>query len=150
MTLIPQDSLDWLVALLRDGRAYYRHAVAHTRDAEVRTAFEIAAEARDGLLSDLRMVGSIQPSGSADEPSDPDLVPSQHRYESLRVQFDPSHPEHQAEALVPRETATMRLVESVFRSHPALVVRSLMKKHYPRLQHASAIMQRMAQRTHAA
>ena len=40
MTLIPQDSLDWLVGLLREGRAYYRHAVAHTQDAEVRRALD--------------------------------------------------------------------------------------------------------------
>ena len=54
MTLIPQDALDWLVALLRDGRDYYRHAAEHTGDAEVRRAFELAAEARDALLAELR------------------------------------------------------------------------------------------------
>jgi hypothetical protein len=28
---VPQESLEGLVALLRDGRSYYRHAVVHTK-----------------------------------------------------------------------------------------------------------------------
>lgn len=150
MTLVPQDSLDWLVALLRDGRAYYRHALVHTEDVELRHVFEVVAEARNGLLTDLRAVGMIKPSGLGDVPLDATSTPPQHRYEALRRQFDPAHPASQAQALIPRENATLRLMESVFRSHPEEVVRSLMKKHYPRLQHGSAIMQRMAQPLQAA
>jgi hypothetical protein len=144
MTLVPQESLDWLVALLRDGRAYYRHAVVHTEDVEVRTAFGLAAEARDALIVDLREAGFVD-STDVGAP-----VPAPHRYEDLRRQFDPRHPALQAEALVPREEATLRLVESVFRSHPAIQVRSLMKKHYPRLQQSGAIMHRLSMRAHAA
>ncbi len=145
MTLIPQDSLDWLVALLRDGRAYYRHALVYTEDVEMRHVFEVVAEARNSLLTDLRAVGMIKPSGLADVPLDATAAPPQHRYEALRRQFDPAHPASQAHALIPRENATLRLIESVFRSHPEDVVRGLMKKHYPRMQHASAIMHRLAE-----
>lgn len=150
MTLIPHESLDWLVALLRDGRAYYRHALVYTEDVEMRYAFEVVAEARNALLADLRAVGMIKPSGLGDVPLDATAAPPQHRYEALRRQFDPAHPAHQAQALIPREDATLRLVESVFRSHPEDVVRGLMKKHYPRLQHGGEIMQRMAQQLRAA
>jgi hypothetical protein len=144
MTLVPQESLDWLVALLRDGRAYYRHAVVHTDDAEIRRAFGLAAEARDALIVDLREAGLIEAGGQDGE------VPPAHSYEALRRQFDPRHPGAHAEALVQREEATLRLVESVFRSHPAIVVRSLMKKHYPKLQQSGAIIRRLALREHAA
>ncbi len=147
MTLIPQDSLDWLVALLRDGRAYYRHALVHTDDVEIRHAFEIGAESRNALLADLRAVGLIKPSGLEDVALDATSTPPQHRYEGLRRQFDPAHPESQADALIPRENATLRLAESVFCSHPEELVRAVMKKHYPRLQHGGAMMQRLAQRS---
>lgn len=144
MTLVPQESLDWLVALLRDGRAYYRHAVVHTEDSEIRNAFGLAAEARDGLIVDLREAGFIEAIG------DISPTPQQHSYEDLRRQFDPKHPELQADALLPREDATLRLIESVFRSHPSIKVRSLMKKHYARLQQSAAIIRRLSVRLHAA
>jgi len=151
MTLIPQDSLDWLVGLLREGRAYYRHAVAHTQDAEVRRAFELAAEERDMILADLRACDAIEESGN---PAEIDRAlgsaPPQHRYNLLQQQFDPSRPELQAEALVAREGAGLRLVESVFRSHPSLAVRRIMKVHYPRLQQSARVMQRLSRRDHAA
>lgn len=151
MTLIPQDTLDWLIASLRDGRTYYRHAVVHTQDAEIRRAFEIAATERSALLAALKDVGMYTPSESTiEEERASEQVPAAHRYEDLRRQFDPGHPELQADALVPRESATLRLMESVFRSHPALVVRSVIKRHYLRMQQAGAIIQRMAQRAHAA
>lgn len=144
MTLVLPESLEWLVALLRDGRTYYRHAVVHTEDSEIRNAFGLAAEARDGLIVDLREAGLIDAIG------DVAPAPQQHRYEDLRRQFDPRHPELQADALLSREDATLRLVESVFRSHPAIKVRSLMKKHYPRLQQSAAIIRRLSARLHAA
>ena len=144
MTLVPQESLDWLVTLLRDGRTYYRNAVVHTEDVEVRNAFGLAAEARDGLIVDLREAGFIEVAAEITP------TPTQEGYESLRRQFDPRHPELQAEALLPREDATLRLVESVFRSHPTLKVRSLMKRHYPRLQQSAAIIHRLSKRLHAA
>ena len=144
MTLVLQESLDGLVALLRDGRTYYRNAVVHTEDPEMRQAFGLAAEARDALIVDLREAGFIDVAREVEAP------PAQHGYESLRRQFDRSHPELQADALLPREDATLRLVESVFRSHPAIKVRSLMKKHYPRLQQSAAIIHRLSKRLHAA
>lgn len=150
MTLIPQDSLEWLVALVRDGRAYYQHALVHTNDVEVRHAFEIVAESRNALLADLRAAGMIKPSGIEDVALDETTIPPQHRYEALRRQFDPSHPENQASALIARENATLRLVESVFCSHSEAQVRALMKKHYPRLQHGGVMMQRLAQRAQLA
>ena len=48
------------------------------------------------------------------------------------------------------EGAGLRLVESVFRSHPSLAVRRIMKVHYPRLQQSARIMQRLSRRDHAA
>jgi hypothetical protein len=151
MTLVPQESIDWLVALLRDGRAYYRHAEEHTSDPEVRRAFEIAAETRSALLADLQAAGFSTPLfGNVDAPQDHSLVPAAHRYETLRLQFDPAHPEAQAAALLPREEATLKLMESVFRSNPAPAMRALMKKHYAPLQQGGAIVQRLAQRSHAA
>lgn len=151
MTLIPQDSLDWLVGLLREGRAYYRHAAAHTQDPEVRHAFDVAAEERDTVLADLRAAGVIEESQTpADVARALAAAPPQHRYQVLQEQFDPARPELQAEALVAREGAGLRLVESVFRSHPELAVRRIMKVHYPRLQESARIMQRLARRDHAA
>lgn len=151
MTLIPQDALDWLVALLRDGRDYYRHAAEHTGDAEVRRAFELAAEARDALLAELR---ALPPDAASIPASDAgvnrDALPETQRYDQLRRQFDPTQPERQAEALLPRERSTLQLVESVFRSHPSMAVRRLMKQSFASLQQGAAIMQRMAQRAHAA
>jgi hypothetical protein len=144
MTAFTQDSLVGLVALLRDGRSYYRHAVVHTEDAEVRNAFGLAAEARDGLIVDLREAGFIDAVGDVSMPSTPQ------GYEMLRRQFDPRHPELQADALMLREEATLRGVETVFRSHPTLKVRSLMKKHFPRLQQGAAIVRRLSLRLHAA
>jgi hypothetical protein len=151
MTLIPQDSLDWLVGLLREGRAYYRHAAEHTADSEVRRAFQLAAEERDAVLADLRAVGAIEESTSpADIAKALVSAPPQHRYNLLQQQFDPSRPELQAEALLAREGAGLRLVESVFRSHHSLAVRRVMKVHYPRLQQSARVMQRLARRDHAA
>ena len=151
MTLIPQDSLDWLVGLLREGRAYYRHAAARTHDPEVRHAFELAAEERDTLLADLRACGAIEESHSPAEIDQAlSSAPPQHRYNLLQQQFDPARPELQAEALVAREGAGLRLVESVFRSNPSLAVRRIMKTHYPRLQQSARVMQRLARRDHAA
>jgi hypothetical protein len=151
MTLIPQDALDWLVALLRDGRDYYRHAATHAADTELQRAFDVAAEARDKLLSQLRALpddeARIAPS---DATLDRNAVPENQRYDLLRRQFDPAHPEFQAEALLLRERATLQWVESVFRSHDSMAVRRLMKRHYPALQQGAAIMQRLAQRAHAA
>src|SRR5688572_6488004 len=127
MTLVPLDALDWLVALLRDGRDYYRHAAEHTADAEIRHAFDVAAEARDRLLADLR---ALPPSEAAIAPSDASInrrdVPEGQRYDLLRRQFDPLRAAHQAEALIGREHATLRLAESVFRSHDSFAVRRLM------------------------
>jgi hypothetical protein len=151
MTLIPQDSLDWLVGLLREGRAYYRHAAQHTADPEVRRAFEVAAEERDTVLADLRAAGAIEESTNPSDVADAlTAAPPQHRYNLLQQQFDPARPELQAEALVAREGAGLRLVESVFRSHPALAVRRIMKLHYPRLQQSARIMQRLSRRDNAA
>jgi hypothetical protein len=151
MTLIPQDSLDWLVAMLRDGRAYYRHAVVHTDDAEVRRAFEIAAQARSRLVAELQSANLCKTHPLPEEPvQDLSVVPLPHRYETLRKQFDGQHPDHQAEALVVRDQATLRLMESVFRSHPSIAARGLMKSHYLRMQESAAIVERMAKRTHAA
>jgi nucleotide-binding universal stress UspA family protein len=151
MTLIPPDSLAWLVGLLREGRAYYRHAAEHTNDPEVRRAFELAAEERDMVLADLRAVGAIEESHTpADVANALKGAPPQHRYHLLQEQFDPARPELQAEALVAREGAGLRLVESVFRSHHSLAVRRIMKVHYPRLQQSARIMQRLARRDHAA
>lgn len=151
MTLIPTHALDWLVAALRDGRDYYRHAEMHTADAELRHAFDLAAEARDKLLAELR---ELSPDEAKIAPSDAVLdrnaVPEAERYDLLRRQFDPARPDFQAEALLSRERATLRLVESVFRSHPSLAVRRLMKRHYQALRQGAAIMQRLAQRTCAA
>ena len=151
MTLIPQDALDWLVALLRDGRDYYRHAAMHAADAELQHAFELAAEARDKLLAQLRALpreeATIAPS---DDALDRNALPESQRYDLLRRQFDPGHPDAQAEALLPRERATLRLAESVFRSHHSMAVRRLMKAHYKSLQQSAAIMQRLAERAHAA
>lgn len=151
MTLVPQDTLDWLIASLRDGRTYYRHAVVHTQDAEIRRAFEIGATERSAVLAALKEVGMYSPTETVpDDERSIQQVPHPHRYEDLRRQFDPNQPQLQAEALVPRESATLRLMESVFRSHPALVARSVIKRHYLRMQQAGAIIQRMAERAHAA
>lgn len=151
MTLIPADSLDWLVGLLREGRAYYRHAAEHTHDAEIRRAFELAAEERDTLLADLRDASVIEELHHPAETADAlRVAPANHRYDVLQQQSDPARPELQAEALVAREGAGLRLVESVFRSHPSLAVRRIMKAHYPRMQQSARIMQRLARRDHAA
>jgi hypothetical protein len=151
MTLIPQESLDWLVDLLRDGRDYYRHAAEHTGDAEVRRAFGVAAEARDALLAELR---ALPPETAAIAASDAGVsrnaLPETQRYDQLRRQFDPAQPERQADALLPRERSTLNLVESVFRSHPSTAVRRLMKQYFASLQQGAAIMQRLAQRARAA
>src|SRR5687768_15493516 len=151
MTLIPQDALDWFVALLRDGRDYYRHAATHVADPELQYAFEVAAEARDKLLAQLRALpqeeARIAPSDAA---LDRRALPENQRYDLLRRQFDPAHPAAQAEALLPRERATLLLIQSVFRSHHSMAVRRLMKRHYPDLRQSAAIMQRLAQRAHAA
>lgn len=151
MTQIPIDSLDWLVGLLREGRAYYRHALEHSHDPEVRRAFEMGAEERDRILADLRAIDAIEESSTpADIANALGAAPPQHRYDLLQQQFDPSRPELQADALVSREGAGLRLVESVFRSHPSMAVRRVMKAHYPRLQQAARVMQRMARRESAA
>jgi hypothetical protein len=151
MTLVTQETLNWLIALLRDGRAYYGHAASHTHDPEVKRAFRIAAQARENLVADLQAIGACELRSEGEElPLDWTQVPAEQRYEDLRLQFDPLQPDRQSEALLQREEATLRLMESVFRSSPTLRVRGLMKQHYPRLQQASAIIQRMAQRVHAA
>jgi hypothetical protein len=151
MTLIPTHALDWLVAALRDGRDYYRHAEMHTADAELEHAFGLAAEARDKLLAELReLPPEAAAIASTDAVLDRNAVPEGERYDLLRRQFDPNRPDVQAEALLSRERATLRLVESVFRSHPSLAVRRLMKGHFPALRQGAAIMQRLSQRTRAA
>jgi hypothetical protein len=111
---------------------------------ETRNAFGLAAEARDGLIVALREAGFI------DASADLTPTPSPQGYEFLRRQFDPRHPELQAEALLSREDETLRLVESVFRSHPTLKVRSLMKQYYARLKQSAAIVRRLSMRLHAA
>lgn len=151
MTLIPQDALDWLVALLRDGRDYYRHAATHSTDPELQYAFEVAAEARDKLLAQLRGLPREEATiATSDDALDRNALPESQRYDLLRRQFDPGHPECQAEALLSRERATLRLVESVFRSHHSMAVRRLMKQYFAALKQGAVIMQRLAQRAHAA
>jgi hypothetical protein len=151
MKLIPQDALDGFVAVLRDGRDYYRHAATHAGDPELQHAFEVVAEARDKLLASLRDLPQeealITPSDAA---LDRNALPENQRYDLLRRQFDPAHPAAQADAVLPRERATLQLAETVFRSHPSMALRRLMKRHYPGLQQSAAIMQRLAQRAYAA
>lgn len=151
MSYQPNETIAALLALLRDGRAYYGHAARHSADAEVQRAFAIAAHARESLVADLQAIGKAEVrSETGETPIDWSQVPAIQRYEDLRLQFDPKHPERQAEALLSREEATLELMEAVFRAHPRIQVRSLMKQHYPKLQQASAIIQRMALRANAA
>jgi hypothetical protein len=151
MTLIPHDSLDWLVAMLREGMAYYRHAAEHVSDPEVARAFGLAARTRGLILSDLRAVGAItEPESVSDTAAALATAPPQHRYDVLQQQFDPTHPELQAQALVSRELASIRLIESVFRSNPSMAIRRVMKAHFPQVQEVTRVMQRLAHRDQAA
>ena len=146
MTLIPHDSLDWLVAMLREGMAYYRHAAEHVSDPEVARAFELAARTRGLILSDLSAMGAItEPESTAQTAAALATAPPQHRYDVLQQQFDAIHPEHQAQALVSRELASIRLIERCsFQSSMAIL--RVMKAPPPGRSDAGYAVSRIANR----
>lgn len=147
MTLIPEDGLQWLVSLLRDGRDYYAFAECETDEPETREAFRVAAQARSILLDELVRAGAIerQPPGSPSPELDAD-----HGYAPLRRQFDPQLPALQALALHRREAHVLRLMESVFRANSSLPLRSALKRGYPELKRCAETMWRMSLRHQAA
>ena len=145
MTLIPEDSLGWLVGLLRDGRDFYRFAEQQTVDADAREAFRVAADARESLLDELERAGASTASNDPVVGMDADQS-----YAALRRQFDPQMPSAQGLALHRREARVLRLVESVFRANPSLPVRGALKRGYPALKRCAEIMWRLSLRHQAA
>lgn len=147
MTLIPEDGLGWLVALLRDGRDYYRFVEQETFDPDAREAFQVAADVRSRVLSDLVRAGTID-EAATDAPTA--ALDADHGYAALRRQFDPQMPTMQGLALHRREAHVLRLVESVFRANPSLPVRAALKHAYPELKRCAEIMWRLSLRHQAA
>ena len=145
MTLIPEDSLGWLIGLLRDGRDYYRFAEQQTLDPDAREAFQVAADARTKLLDELERAGAGTASNGPVVATDADQS-----YDALRRQFDPQMPSAQGMALHRREARVLRLVESVFRANPSLPVRGALKRAYPELKRCAEIMWRLSLRHQAA
>jgi hypothetical protein len=139
MTRLPDASLDRLIALLRDGRAYFWQAVVRADSDELRRTYGVAAAVRDAMIEDLRDLGAVSLA------SDP-VPPSPQGFAALRREFDPARPERHVDVVIARERATLRLIERVFRSHPAFLIRRLMKQHYPQLQQSSAVLRRLRMR----
>lgn len=148
MTLVFENGLPALVALLREGRDYYRFAADAVRDVEVSQVYGYAAACRTRLLEALVAARLLQhTSPGAHEPTPP---ADGQGYVLLRGQFDPIHPEAQAAALVQRERHLLRLVEAVFRTEGSLAARRALKDAYPHLRRTAAILQRLALRRAAA
>ena len=147
MTLIPEDGLAWLVALLRDGREFYAVAEKDTRDGEVREAFRAAAEVRTRLLADLVRAGAVSANPDGEPVAELD---ADNNYAALRRQFDPRQPAAQGLALHRREAHVLRLIESVFRGNASLPVRAALKHAYPQIKRCAEIMWRLSLRHQAA
>lgn len=147
MTLVFENGLPALVALLREGRDYYRFAAGEVRDTEVALVFGYAADCRARLLEALVAARLLQHTSPAHQP--PPLADGQ-GYALLRGQFDPAHPQAQAAALLQRERHLLRLVEAVFRTEGSLAARRALKDAYPHLHRTAVILQRLAQRRAAA
>jgi hypothetical protein len=147
MTLIPEDGLGWLVALLRDGRDYYRFAEQETIEPDTREAFHVAADVRSRLLADLVRAGAIDETSAGQPATD---IDADNSYAALRRQFDPQLPALQGLALHRREAHVLRLIESVFRANASLPVRAALKRAYPEIKHCAEIMWRLSLRHQAA
>lgn len=147
MTLVYENGMPSLVALLREGRDYYLFAAQEVQDAEVAEAFRYAAACRTQLLEGLVAARVLQRT-SPEHALPP--VADDIGYARLRGQFDPRHPETQGLALFERERHLLRLVEAVFRSDSSLPARRALKDAYPHLAKMVEILRRLARRREAA